>query len=79
MNQGAEMGRALAWSRYAFLGIFGCSAYQCTKLATLSPSGRLLAPVGAAAGLFLFQATFTANKAMRAIIDPPAPETPAAE
>ena len=70
MNTASELGRTLAYSRYAFLGIFGLSAYQCTKLATLSPHGKMLAPVAAASSLFLFQASFSVQGAMRRAIAP---------
>ena len=76
MNQGAEMGRGLAWGKYAYLGIFGLSACHCANYASLSKTGKLLAPVGAAAGLFFFASSFTVTAKMRRNIAPP--EEPAA-
>ena len=70
MNEAADVNRIIHWGKYAYFGIFGFSAYHCTRLASLSPSGRLLAPVGAAAGLFLLSASFGVRSGLRSIVNP---------
>ena len=74
MNTGERVSQAVGRDFYIFgaLGLF--SAYQCTRLSSLSKSGKMAAPIGLGLSIFMFLGVATTKATYRSLVAKPATE-----